>query len=146
MTTSLDQTHPIFSSPEGIKSDIRDTVSNLRNAATMAKKRGNVALLDKIKELAGEVVKYLWKFAKIAFSIAVHKFVIEMAAQIMQTVMNSLLTAFNGKKDVVLSADISSFTGGSPFSQPQVNTAQPGGFNNTGRSLFGTGAPAFTAY
>ena len=111
--------------------EIKAAADSVKEATQRAKKTGDRRVLNYLQSLANEVMSMLVEFIKKAFVLAIFKFVMELCAQIVQSLVQAMVN--KNQKPVEISTQGVFFT--LPGQQTPQQTPTTGGQQNS-RSSF----------
>lgn len=102
--------------------DLWDTAKTLEAQARFARKNRDWAWLKKIEGVAHKLLDYLWEFVKKAVLLAVFKFIAELCAMILNSVMDALMKKGGQRMDITTGGV--AWTGGAPQPAAAANNPQ----------------------
>jgi hypothetical protein len=110
---------PVETVPTSGRSSLFQDIEQAAEKET--KRRWMKELVAKLQELLRTLMRYLLRFAKEAFELAVYKFTVELCAMIVASIA-ALVTKKSGKP-MDITTDGVFFSGGRPPGQPQPQNA-----------------------
>ena len=80
--------------------DLGKAAMSISGQMKVAKRSGDVGWMNRLKAHANKLVGVLWEFIKKAIELAVFKLVLELCAQIMNSIMDALTSRGNNKMEI----------------------------------------------